>query len=150
MMIWSQSSIGSRETGTKPPLVTQNQQGPSLTSKSYHHAPKQRGIGHCISQWVCIDDLNFIIHPLNEELVQARRHTSIAMNPFAPKNQTVALCLHLYNEEGGGQCFAPDSKLHQGKSLGRNRISSNTFDRPLGLNQLLIRSTKLLIKLIWH
>ena len=82
-----------------------------------------------------MDDLNFIIHPLNEEPVQARRHTSIAMNPFAPKNQTI-VPLHFCNEEGGGQRFAPDSKFHQGKSLGWNRISSNTFDRPLGLNQL--------------
>jgi len=82
-----------------------------------------------------MDDLDFIIHPLNDELVQARRHTLIAMNSFTPKYQTVAP-LHLCNEEDGGQCFAPDSKLHQGKSLGRNRISSNTFDHPLGLNQL--------------
>jgi hypothetical protein len=82
-----------------------------------------------------MDDLNFIIYPLNEESVQARRHTWIAMNPFTPKNQTVAP-LHLYsNKEDGGQCFAPNSKVHQSKSLGQNRFSSsNAFDRPLGFN----------------
>ena len=76
-----------------------------------------------------MDDLNFIIHPLNEELVQARRHTSIAMNPLAPKNQIIAP-LHLRNEEDGGQRFALISNLHQGKSPSQNRISSNTFDHP--------------------
>jgi hypothetical protein len=48
-----------------------------------------------------MDDLNFIIHPLNEELVQTRRHTSIAMNPFVPNNQTIAP-LHLCKEEDDG------------------------------------------------
>jgi hypothetical protein len=82
-----------------------------------------------------MDGLNFIIYLLNKEPVQARRHTWIAMNPFTPKNQTISP-LHLCsNEEDGGQCFAPNSKLHQSKSLGRNRFSSfNAFDRPLGFN----------------
>jgi len=65
-----------------------------------------------------MDDLNYIIHPLNEESMQARRHTNIAMNPFTPKNQIVA-SLHLCNnKEDGGQCFAPNSELYQSKSLG--------------------------------
>jgi hypothetical protein len=35
---------------------------------------------------VCVNDLHFVVHPQDEELVQTGRNTLIDMDPIAPKN----------------------------------------------------------------
>jgi hypothetical protein len=63
----------------------------------------------------------------------------------------VITTLHLCDEEGCGQSFAPDGELHQCNSFGRNRLASfNTADHHVGLDQLIIHATKILLKRIWH
>jgi hypothetical protein len=83
--------------------------------------------------------------PLNEKLVQAGRDTLIGLNPIMSKYQVITT-LHLRDEEGYGQSFAPDGELHQCNSFGRNRLASfTTTDHHVGFDHLIIHATKLLL-----
>jgi hypothetical protein len=51
-------------------------------------------IGRCVgesnvSRCVCVNYLDLVVDPLNQELVQSRRNTMIGVNPFTAKDNTI-------------------------------------------------------------
>ena len=143
-MIFSWLSIGFKDTGTKPCLVT------LINSKLERSLPDKQAIASCPpSRWIWMHNLNSISHPLDEKLVQARWHTTIGMDPITPKYQVIAT-LHISDEERRGQSLASNGELHVSNSSGQNRSTSYTADHHVGLDQLLISATELLVKRIRH
>ena len=93
-----------------------------------------------------MDNLNLIADPLNKKLLQDRRNTLICMNPIPPKNQIV-VTLHLRDEESRSKRLAPNGELHGSNSLGAKGLApSNTTDRHVCLDQVLILATELLVQ----
>jgi hypothetical protein len=55
--------------------------------------------------------LVLVVDPLNQKLMQSRRHTPIGVNPIMTQNNIV-VTLHLNNEESGSEQLAPHRELH--------------------------------------
>jgi hypothetical protein len=58
-----------------------------------------------------VNDLNIIVDPLNQELMQGTRYVTVDMNPIPPQDNAI-ITLHLSDEEHGSQSLAPHTRLH--------------------------------------
>ena len=97
-----------------------------------------------------MDNLNLIADPLNKKLMQGRRNALICMNPIPPKNQIV-VTLHLRDEESRSKHLAPNGELQGSNSLGAKGLApSNTTNRHVCLDQVLVLATMLLVQRIGH
>ena len=85
-----------------------------------------------------------------KELMQGRRNTLICMNPIPPKNQIV-LTLHFRDEESYSKCLTSNGELHGSNSFGAKGLApSNTTDRHVCLDQVLVLATELLVQRVGH
>ena len=60
---------------------------------------------------ITMHNLNLIVDPLNEKLVQGRWYTLIGINPITSKYE-VEVTLHLGDEERHSNCLASNGQLH--------------------------------------
>jgi hypothetical protein len=96
-----------------------------------------------------VNNLDLVIDPLNQELVQSRENTMIGITPIVTENNTI-VTLHLDDEECSSGQLASYGKLHGDDASSLHQIAPHIIKRQVGLHELIIFPPELLEDGVWH